>query len=177
MTTEQLLREALRKIKHEAASLADAQVIALEALSHPAAAKDAEDSGEADDDYSYFRECLGDSYTPLIFRKYEGIHPKRVREATAALTGQPWADVIAAFVFDIELRMQRERRFASRIRELSQHTTPPASQPKALVPLTDGQKRELIGNYFSEQWSQDAAALLLHDFASHYGINGLEVKP
>jgi len=73
--------------------------------------------------------------------------------------------------------MQRERRFASRIRELSQHTTPPASQPQALVPLTDGQKRELIGNYFSEQWSQDAAALLLHDFASHYGINGLEVKP
>jgi hypothetical protein len=36
MTTEQLLREALRKIKHEAVSLADAQVIALDALSAPA---------------------------------------------------------------------------------------------------------------------------------------------
>jgi hypothetical protein len=35
MTTEQLLREALRKIKYEAVSLADAQVIALEVLSHP----------------------------------------------------------------------------------------------------------------------------------------------
>ena len=37
--TEELkqLREALRRVKHEAASLADAQVIALEALTQPAA--------------------------------------------------------------------------------------------------------------------------------------------
>lgn len=41
MTTEQKLREALRRIKHEAASLADAQVIALEALSLPTQAEPA----------------------------------------------------------------------------------------------------------------------------------------
>lgn len=39
--TEQLLREALHKIKYEAVSLADAQVIALEALTQPAQAGEA----------------------------------------------------------------------------------------------------------------------------------------
>jgi hypothetical protein len=47
--TEQLLREALHKIKHEAVSLADAQVIALEALTQPAQAAE---GGEAVRDYN-----------------------------------------------------------------------------------------------------------------------------
>jgi hypothetical protein len=48
MTTEaKLLREALRKIKHEAVSLADAQVIALEALSAPAQPESGEAVGQS----------------------------------------------------------------------------------------------------------------------------------
>lgn len=60
MTTEnQLLREALRKIKHEAASLADAQVIALEALSQPA------EGGEVVDEIRHLlTETWGFAATP-----------------------------------------------------------------------------------------------------------------
>lgn len=53
--TEELkqLREALRRVKHEAASLADAQVIALEALTQRPAAQ----AGEREAPYGYCPEC------------------------------------------------------------------------------------------------------------------------
>lgn len=91
-------------------------------------AQEREESPGDVDKYSYFRDCLGDSYTPIVFGRHEGLHPQRVREAMVALKNQPWADVIAALVFDIELRRQREFRFVSKIQELHQATTAPTSQ-------------------------------------------------
>lgn len=91
MTTEnQLLREALRKIKYEAVSLGDAQVIALEALTQPAQA------GEADNGPRVLREVfalceatedapepkpVGDTVPFMRGRKYEA---KAIRKAIGA---------------------------------------------------------------------------------------------
>lgn len=91
-------------------------------------AQEREESPGDVDKYSYFRDCLGDSYTPIVFGRHEGLHPQRVREAMVALKNQPWADVIAALVFDIELRRQREVRWASQIQEMHLTTVAPARQ-------------------------------------------------
>lgn len=57
--------------------------------------------------FSYFRACLGDAYRPSYYGQHEGVHPKRVREAMAALAGRPEADVIAALVKQHEVDRQR----------------------------------------------------------------------
>ena len=58
MTEElNLLREALRRVKHEAASLADAQVIALEALTQRPAAQTEREAFEAWFDDYYDKAC------------------------------------------------------------------------------------------------------------------------
>jgi hypothetical protein len=38
--------------------------------------------------------------------------------------------------------------------------------------MTDGAKRALISNFFSEGWAQDAAMNLLHDFERGITSNG-----
>lgn len=53
---------------------------------------------------SYFEQCLGASYSPMVYGKHEGAHPQRVREAMAALKGRPEADVIAALVHRCEMQ-------------------------------------------------------------------------
>jgi hypothetical protein len=62
---------------------------------------------------NYFRQCLGEGYTPVLVGKHEGVHPQRVREAMAAVRGTLAADVIAALVFDREVSLQRQGRMAA----------------------------------------------------------------
>jgi hypothetical protein len=62
------------------------------------------------DDWSYFKACLGDSYTPVIYGAHEAIHPARVAEVMREVKGTAAADVIASLVRDVELRRQRELR-------------------------------------------------------------------
>lgn len=63
MSNEQKLREALRRIKHESASLADAQVIALEALSLPTQAKRDREADRARFPDTAFNTWLDESIT------------------------------------------------------------------------------------------------------------------
>jgi hypothetical protein len=65
---------------------------------------------ESDDDFNYFRRCIGASYTSAHFGKHEAIHPVRVKEVLQEVEGTRAADVISSMVFDIEIRSQRERR-------------------------------------------------------------------
>lgn len=50
---------------------------------------------------------------------------------------------------------------------LSKILCAPAQQA---VPMTDGAKRALISNFFSEGWAQEQAMNLLHDYDQHHGI-------
>jgi len=50
--------------------------------------------------------------------------------------------------------------------------SPQPAQPAARVAMTDGAKRALISNFFSEGWAQDAAMNLLHDFERGITSNG-----
>lgn len=53
-------------------------------------------------------------------------------------------------------------------RVVTLYTCPaPAAQA---VPMTEGAKRSLISNFFSEGWAQEQAMNLLHDYDLHHGI-------
>jgi len=107
--TEQLLREALHKIKHEAVSLADAQVIALEALTQTAQA------GEA---VPWVRHDL-DSMVKAF---------ERVIEAHAS-RACPFHNPIDA---DASLALRYLKGYVPYMKWLA--TTPPASQEQAQQP-------------------------------------------
>lgn len=85
-----LLREALRRVKHEAASLADAQVIALEALTQRPAAQT-----EREAPYGYCPECGAPGVTrerrPDGDDKCSNGHRYPSRSAHASLPTQPAA--------------------------------------------------------------------------------------
>lgn len=68
-------------------------------------------SQEKDDaQWSYFKACIGESYTPVVYGFHEATHPTRVAEVLAEFQGTAAADVIASLVKDIEIRRQREAR-------------------------------------------------------------------
>jgi hypothetical protein len=55
--------------------------------------------------------------------------------------------------------------------------TPLYTAPQTVERLTDEEVRELVGNYFAEDWAQKAARGLLHDFANAIAKkNGLTLK-
>lgn len=76
------------------------------------------------DRHSYFKLCLGHSYTPIHYGLHEGVHPQRVREAMATLAGRPEADVIAALVHQHEVDQQRFERLLADYQALQQRSSP-----------------------------------------------------
>ena len=82
MTENQKLREALRRIKHESASLADAQVIALEALSLPTQAEPVE-GGEVD------QARFDAGCDVLKYLRQEGAPPRITKLMLVCLHGDP----------------------------------------------------------------------------------------
>lgn len=128
--TEELkqLREALRRVKHEAASLADAQVIALEALTQRPAAQ----AGEREAPYGYCPECGA----PGVMRerrpdgddKCSNGHRYPSRSAHTSLPTQPAAQATPEPVGDVRCEgcgyMTHHREHMGCVRAAKQHTHP-----------------------------------------------------
>lgn len=71
---------------------------------------------------NYFKNCIGDSYTPVHFTKHESTHADRVREVMQEFAGTKAADVIAGLVHKLELSSQRHDRLLAEYDRLKKNT-------------------------------------------------------
>ena len=61
---------------------------------------------------SYLNRCLGnEEYVPFMYGKYEGKHPKRVKETIENLRGTEDCDIVVALVREIQALKNYKREY------------------------------------------------------------------
>jgi len=76
-----------------------------------------------------------------------------------------WASVLTGYKSTGERIFEFARAIEAEVRIQKSLAEPPAQE--ARVPLSDEQKRELVTDYFAEDWAIDKAMNLLSDFEQH----------
>ena len=97
-------------------------------------------------------------------------------ERLATLQSQP-AEVSDEDVWELWLRVCAESdNVSTRVMIANFARAILALRPQA-VPMTDEQRRTLVGNYFASAWAKRAAHLLLSDYDKHHGITAPAGQP